>query len=289
MQPSEGKRRLFVGQVPATAKEEDLRPIFAPYGEITEIFLLRKDAGEHRGCAFVTYRDAESADAAIAATHNTHTLHGASRPIQVSHAQTQGTRNAFGATTPVTNENTPTLDPMIAQSIAEAADAKNRYSHRVTLSGVPNTWRLEQVKDVFNNLGEVLDVCMHLKKDAFDSTGSATIMLATAEQATEACNHITSKVAKSELASTIKATLVKRNEDLPSNGKIFVGQIPDTFTEDDLKNIFGHFGTIEDLNVLRDRQDPQQKSKGCAFMKFVDPSGPLATICLIHGKFQCKV
>ena len=119
MQPSEGKRRLFVGQgipalflaclallngttassyvvalpsvtlqslleasaissltVPATAKEEDLRPIFAPYGEITEIFLLRKDAGEHRGCAFVTYRDAESADAAIAATHNTHTLHG---------------------------------------------------------------------------------------------------------------------------------------------------------------------------------------------------------------------
>ncbi len=48
-----GVPRLFVGQIPTTCTEEDLLPVFAGYGEIEKVSLVRGPDNKSRGCCMV--------------------------------------------------------------------------------------------------------------------------------------------------------------------------------------------------------------------------------------------
>ena len=76
--------KLFVGQIPKDLGEEALRPVFAEYGPIFELTVIRdKTTGTHRGCAFLTYCTKEAAEAASAALHNNYKLPNAQTALQV--------------------------------------------------------------------------------------------------------------------------------------------------------------------------------------------------------------
>lgn len=57
--------KLFVGQVPLEATEQDLQSLFGPIGDIVELYILRNNNGKSRGCAFVTYSNKGLAQQAI--------------------------------------------------------------------------------------------------------------------------------------------------------------------------------------------------------------------------------
>jgi len=76
--------KLFVGQIPKDIVEEALRPVFAEFGPIFELTVIRdKSTGAHRGCAFLTYCTKAAADAASAALHNQYRLPNAQNALQV--------------------------------------------------------------------------------------------------------------------------------------------------------------------------------------------------------------
>ncbi|KAL0457518.1 UNVERIFIED_CONTAM: Flowering time control protein FCA [Sesamum latifolium] len=50
--------KLFVGSVPRTATEED---IFSPYGRVEDVYLMRDEMKQSRGCGFVKYSQREMA------------------------------------------------------------------------------------------------------------------------------------------------------------------------------------------------------------------------------------
>ncbi|KAL9407609.1 hypothetical protein AB3S75_046197 [Citrus x aurantiifolia] len=88
--------KLFVGSVPKTAREEDIRPLFEEHGNVIEVALIKdKKTGQQQGCCFIKYATSEEADRAIRALHNQHTLPGGVGPIQVRYAD--GERERLGA------------------------------------------------------------------------------------------------------------------------------------------------------------------------------------------------
>ncbi|XP_077221844.1 flowering time control protein FCA-like isoform X2 [Tasmannia lanceolata] len=79
--------KLFIGSVPRTATEEDIRPLFEEHGDVIEVALIKdKRTGQQQGCCFIKYATSEEADGAIRALHNQYTLPGGSGPIQVRYA-----------------------------------------------------------------------------------------------------------------------------------------------------------------------------------------------------------
>lgn len=78
-------RKLFVGQIPRTSTEQDILALFAPFGEVESINIL-KSKGVHAGCAFVQFSSWASCEAAIEALHDKSTMPGAEHPLVVKFA-----------------------------------------------------------------------------------------------------------------------------------------------------------------------------------------------------------
>lgn len=82
------ERKLFIGMISRACEEQDIRVMFAPYGQIEDCTVLRDANMKSRGCAFVTYLKRQSAINAIKSMHHSQTMDGCSSPIVVKFADT---------------------------------------------------------------------------------------------------------------------------------------------------------------------------------------------------------
>ncbi|XP_064108726.1 CUGBP Elav-like family member 1 isoform X6 [Macrobrachium nipponense] len=89
-EPDPDAIKMFVGQIPRSMDENDLRKMFEEYGEVYQINVLRdKVTGQSKGCCFVTFYARKSALEAQNAMHNIKTLAGMHHPIQMKPADTE--------------------------------------------------------------------------------------------------------------------------------------------------------------------------------------------------------
>ena len=59
-------KKLYVGNLPWSVAEKDLKKLFESYGEVTEaVVITEKFSGRSKGFGFVTFADDEAADKAI--------------------------------------------------------------------------------------------------------------------------------------------------------------------------------------------------------------------------------
>lgn len=89
-QPDSDSIKLFVGQIPRSMTEEQLHELFAVYGRIYQIGIL-KDQGtmENKGCAFLTFYTRKSALDAQNTLHGNKILPGMKYPMQVKPANSE--------------------------------------------------------------------------------------------------------------------------------------------------------------------------------------------------------
>ncbi|XP_029639836.1 CUGBP Elav-like family member 4 isoform X5 [Octopus sinensis] len=70
------------------------------------------------------------------------------------------------------------------------------------------------------------------------------------------------------------------SESRAEDRKLFVGMLNKQQTEDDIRQLFQPYGTIEECTILRDQNG---NSKGCAFVKFSTHAEAQAAINALHG------
>jgi cold-inducible RNA-binding protein len=63
--------------------------------------------------------------------------------------------------------------------------------------------------------------------------------------------------------------------------KIYVGNLPYSTEEDQLRDLFTQYGEIEEVYLARDKVSG--KKKGYAFVRFTTPAGAQASLAM-HGK-----
>ncbi|XP_077376464.1 CUGBP Elav-like family member 1 isoform X1 [Festucalex cinctus] len=91
-QPDVDAIKMFVGQIPRSWSEEQLRELFEPYGAVYEINVLRdrsQTPPQSKGCCFITYYTRKSALEAQNALHNMKILPGMHHPIQMKPADSE--------------------------------------------------------------------------------------------------------------------------------------------------------------------------------------------------------
>jgi RNA recognition motif-containing protein len=60
------QNKLFVGGLPWSVTSDDLKGLFAEYGEITEAIIINdRDSGRSKGFGFVTFANADDAQKAL--------------------------------------------------------------------------------------------------------------------------------------------------------------------------------------------------------------------------------
>lgn len=69
---------------PKSAYEADFRAVFAPFGRLVDIYVIRDRNGFSKGCAFVRYESVKSASDAIEALHDKHIMPGGFRTLVVT-------------------------------------------------------------------------------------------------------------------------------------------------------------------------------------------------------------
>lgn len=92
-EPGVDGAKLFVGSLPRTITEDELREFFSKFGAITEVFVMRDTAtGTGRGCAFVKMALKEDALYAIQSLAGKHQWEGCARPLEVRFAESKSQR-----------------------------------------------------------------------------------------------------------------------------------------------------------------------------------------------------
>ncbi|XP_062245855.1 CUGBP Elav-like family member 2 isoform X8 [Platichthys flesus] len=93
-QPDPDSIKMFVGQVPRSWSETELKELFEPYGAVHQINILRdrtQNPPQSKGCCFVTFYTRKAALEAQNAMHNIKTLSGMHHPIQMKPADSEKT------------------------------------------------------------------------------------------------------------------------------------------------------------------------------------------------------
>lgn len=85
-EPSVPENKLFIGMLSRKAGETEVREIFAPYGEIKEIYMIRNADGSSKCAAFLRYVKREAALQAIESLNNNVMMDGSARPLIVKFA-----------------------------------------------------------------------------------------------------------------------------------------------------------------------------------------------------------
>ena len=90
--------RIFVGNLPFNATEDQLCQLFASHGEVASVSIVKdKFTDRSRGFAFVEMSNAEAATAAIAALAN-HSMDNRPLTVNVARERTEGgSRGGYGA------------------------------------------------------------------------------------------------------------------------------------------------------------------------------------------------
>uniref|UniRef100_A0A8C9H7G1 RRM domain-containing protein n=1 Tax=Piliocolobus tephrosceles TaxID=591936 RepID=A0A8C9H7G1_9PRIM len=163
--------KLFIGRVPKSYEEEQLRPIFEEFGVVNEIVIIRdKITNVHKSSAFVKMASISEADNAIRLLNNQRTLDHQLGSLQVKYASGEVLKLGF------------------PQSIESGVDQAKLF-----IGSLPKNITEESIKDMFTPYGTVEEVFIMKDNATGLGKGCSFVKFAYKEQALYAINTLNGK------------------------------------------------------------------------------------------------
>lgn len=157
---------VIVNYLPLDVDDEQLRKMFADYGEIVKAYVAKnKSSGASLSYAFVTFARKEEAVAAIAALNG---MQVGSKHIKVSFAK------------------------------LKQGDIHNR---KLFVRCLPLTYTEEQIRDLFAEYGDIIECRLLLESDKVTSRGCAFVEFKSAAECENAINSLNNSVPPGATAS----------------------------------------------------------------------------------------
>eukprot|EP00195_Chlamydomonas_chlamydogama_P012061 CAMPEP_0202894456 /NCGR_PEP_ID=MMETSP1392-20130828/3866_1 /ASSEMBLY_ACC=CAM_ASM_000868 /TAXON_ID=225041 /ORGANISM="Chlamydomonas chlamydogama, Strain SAG 11-48b" /LENGTH=444 /DNA_ID=CAMNT_0049579165 /DNA_START=76 /DNA_END=1406 /DNA_ORIENTATION=+ len=277
-------KKLFVGQIPATLTELELRNLFLPYGNIVEVHLLKKNPGA--ACAFVTYERWAMCEAAIEAHNGKTHLEGAKMPMVVKFADAKvdgmggmgfnamgmamAGMAAGGMKRPFNAMETATF----TAAAAGAAAGSNKKPFTGGMGGAGyNAYGMGGGYDM-NAMAAMANMGYGMGMNPMASMMGMGMGMPMGMGMGANRNNGNMMMQSSRLGSGVQDEAAKQ-------WKLFVGQVPFEAREQDLWPLFAEIGNILELVVLR---NPQGRSRGCAFVTYENRMLAEKAIRQIDGK-----
>ncbi|XP_048112409.1 CUGBP Elav-like family member 2 isoform X2 [Alosa alosa] len=104
-----------------------------------------------------------------------------------------------------------------------------------------------------------------------------------AERLSSMCKRWITRAQSNSTGNNMNGSLEHLDQPDPDTIKMFVGQIPRSWTETELKELFEPFGAIHQINILRDRTQNPPQSKGCCFVTFYTRKAALEAQNALHN------
>jgi RNA recognition motif-containing protein len=284
--------QLFVGCLPETVTEADIRPIFEVYGNVVDVEVVRDSiTGQSLGYAFVRY-DSSNADASCESAVNH--LHGCFfcgdmlLPMQVRLLPSSpspaklflaGFPSQFflDPSLPIPSDGVaPRLARHLAMQYGPVIDvhviSKNpNYNLQANSVAAFATFQFRSSAEQF-----IQDACMHVLYLPDGEFAEATVKASFALSPDVDGNHSThnNHAVQSGNGAAVylsqKQRVLRMATPLPvsvelSPVKLFVGCLPYSKTASEVASVFGQFGPLMEVAVLT---DVDGRSKGAAFVTF---------------------
>ncbi|XP_072278028.1 CUGBP Elav-like family member 1 isoform X7 [Pyxicephalus adspersus] len=91
------------------------------------------------------------------------------------------------------------------------------------------------------------------------------------------------RIQRTLISKKMNGTMDHPDHPDPDSIKMFVGQIPRSWSEKELRELFEQYGAVYEINVLRDRSQNPPQSKGCCFITFYTRKAALEAQNALHN------
>jgi RNA-binding protein Musashi len=294
--------RIFVGQIPAGTAEEELEGYFSKWGKVTRVNIPSQPPKD-KIYAFVTYSSSQEKFSALASKHifkgtELKVVEAAPKPPPSDRGAASAGPGMYG----VSGYGAPRGAPMGYPGMSAPAPAPTQDFEenptRIFVGRIPTDTSVEELKDYFGRFGNVVDVHLPSPKSQAkrnEAKGSyAFITFSTSKEVfkTIAASPHTFKDQRVEVIEA-KPKGVRGSADappVPAESRIFVGRIPQSVNDDQIRQYFGQYGKVNDVHR------PKQTAKEGLEFAFVilGSSQDVARVLaedkhLLLGKFELNV
>ncbi|UYV68899.1 hypothetical protein LAZ67_6001522 [Cordylochernes scorpioides] len=218
---------IFVNNLPTEITDNQLVEFFNTFGEVQEACVIRGASGQSRGFGFVTFSTREVAKGLI--------------------------------------EREDTLELEGNKLTIEASLFKNEkhISNEIFVNNLPIETTDDQLAEFFSTFGEVKKACV-VREASGQSRGFGFVTFSTRE--------VAKGLIEREDTLELEGKKLRINVSIPKDvrhisKKVFVKNLPNETTDDQLAEFFGTFGEVQKAYVIRDATG---QSRGFGFVTFVN-------------------